>query len=199
MKSTIVLASTSKSRKELLKNAGIAFKSCNHLIDEAKEKKHLLKRAEGPYETARALAIKKAFSVAHKFENALIIGSDQILTFNERIFSKPKSSGDLIKQISMFEGLKHTLYSSSCVLKGGKLLWSHTSSAVMTMRHLSLDDIERYVEDNWSDIKNSIGGYHIEGQGIRLFSSIKGDYFTVRGIPLLELVNFLINDDRVIC
>ena len=199
MKSSIVLASRSKSRKELLKNAGIAFKSCNHLIDEAKEREQLLKRAEGPYETARALAIKKAFSVAHKFENALIIGSDQILTFNGRIFSKPKSSGDLIKQISMFEGLEHTLHSSSCVLKGGKLLWSHTSSAVMTMRHLSLDDIERYVEDNWSDIKNSIGGYHIEGQGIRLFSSIKGDYFTVRGIPLLELVNFLINDDRIRC
>ena len=199
MKSTIVLASTSKSRKELLKNAGIAFISCTHLIDEAKEKKHLLKRAEGPIETARALAIKKAFSVAHKFENALIIGSDQILTFNERIFSKPKSSGDLIKQISMFEGLQHTLYSSSCVLKGGELLWSHTSSSVMTMRHLSLDDIERYVEDNWSDIKNSIGGYHIEGQGIRLFSSIKGDYFTVRGIPLLELVNFLISDDQIKC
>ena len=199
MKSKIVLASTSKSRKELLKNAGIAFISCTHLIDEAKEKKHLLKRAEGPIETARALAIKKAFSVAHKFENALIIGSDQILTFNGMIFSKPKSSGDLIRQILMFEGLKHTLYSSSCVVMGGELLWSHTSSAVMTMRHLSLDDIERYVEDNWSDVKNSIGGYHIEGQGIRLFSSIKGDYFTVRGIPLLELVNFLINDDRNIC
>ena len=199
MKSSIVLASRSKSRKELLKNAGIAFKSCNHLIDEAKEKEKSLKRAEGPYKTARALAIKKAFSVAHKFENALIIGSDQILTFNETISSKPQSSGDLIKQISMFEGLKHTLYSSSCVLRGGELLWSHTSSAVMTMRHLSLDDIERYVEDNWSDIKNSIGGYHIEGQGIRLFSSIKGDYFTVRGIPLLELVNFLINDDRIRC
>ncbi|MFL2798958.1 MAG: Maf family protein [Paracoccaceae bacterium] len=199
MKSTIVLASRSKSRKELLKNAGIAFKSCNHLIDEAKEKEHSLKGAEEPSEIAKGLAIKKAFSVMHKFENALIIGSDQILTFNETIVSKPKSSGDLIKQISMFEGLKHTLYSSSCVLKGGKLLWSHTSSAVMTMRHLSLDDIERYVKDNWSDIKNSIGGYHIEGQGIRLFSSIKGDYFTVRGIPLLELVNFLISDDQIKC
>ena len=199
MKSTIVLASTSKSRIELLKNAGITFKSCNHLIDEAKEKEHSLKRAEKPYKIARGLAIKKAFSVMHKFENALIIGSDQILSFNDTIFSKPKSSGDLIEQISMFEGQKHTLYSSSCVLKGDKLVWSHTSSAVMMMRNLSLNDIERYVEDNWSDIKNSIGGYHIEGQGIRLFSSIKGDYFTVRGIPLLELVNFLISDDQIKC
>tara|TARA_B110000008_G_scaffold152896_1_gene154038 strand:- start:318 stop:521 length:204 start_codon:yes stop_codon:yes gene_type:complete len=64
------------------------------------------------------------------------------------------------------------------------------------MRHLSLNDIERYVKDNWSDIKTSIGGYHIEGEGIRLFSSIRGDYFTIRGIPLLELVNFLINNDQ---
>ena len=197
MNSTIVLASTSKSRIELLKNAGITFKSCNHLIDEAKEKEHSLNRAEKPYEIARGLAIKKAFSVMHKFENALIIGSDQILSFNDTIFTKPKSSGDLIEQISTFEGQKHTLYSSSCVLKGDKLVWSHTSSAVMMMRNLSLNDIERYVEDNWSDIKNSIGGYHIERQGIRLFSSIKGDYFTVRGIPLLELVNFLISDDQV--
>ena len=197
MESTIVLASTSKSRIELLKNAGIIFKSCNHLIDEAKEKERSLKRAEKPYEIARGLAIKKAFSVMHKFENALIIGSDQILSFNDTIFTKPKSSGDLIEQISMFEGQKHTLYSASCVLKGDKLVWSHTSNAVMMMRNLSLNDIERYVEENWSDIKNSIGGYHIEGQGIRLFSSIKGDYFTVRGIPLLELVNFLITDDQV--
>ena len=197
MNSTIVLASTSESRIELLKNAGISFKSCNHLIDEAKEKELSLKRAEEPHETAKGLAIKKAFSVTHKFENALVIGSDQILAFNETIFSKPKSLGDLVKQISMFEGPKHTLYSSSCVLKGDKLVWSHTSSAVMMMRHLSLNDIERYVEDNWRDVKNSIGGYHIEGHGIRLFSSVKGDYFTVRGIPLLELINFLTSDNQV--
>ena len=186
----------SKSRIELLKNAGIAFKSCNHLIDEAKEQEQSLKRAEKPYEIARGLAIKKAFSITHKFGNALIIGSDQILSFNETIFSKPKSSGNLVEQLSMLEGQKHTLYSSSCVFKGNKLVWSHTSSAEMTMRHLSLNDIERYVKDNWSDIKTSIGGYHIEGEGIRLFSSIRGDYFTIRGIPLLELVNFLINNDQ---
>ena len=195
MQSAIVLASASKSRIELLKNAGLSFQSCNHLINESEERDHSLKTVK-PHEVPKELAIKKAFSVAHKFKNSLVIGSDQILCFNETIFSKPKSSADLIKQILMLEGQEHTLYSSVCVLKGNGLVWSHTESAVMTMRHLSLNDVERYVEDNWSGVKSSIGGYHIEGRGIRLFSSIKGDYFTIRGIPLLELVNFLISDEQ---
>ena len=197
MSSKIVLASRSPSRIELLESAGIVFSSRSHMINEHKEKQNISSNKKNPKEFVREIAIKKAVSISHKLENDLVIGSDQILYFNGMVFSKPRSRQELIEQISLFQGQDHKLYSSACALKGNKLMWSYTSSAVMSMRYLSPSNIERYVKSNWNEVKNSVGGYHIERQGIKLFSSIKGDYFTVRGIPLMELINFLISTKTI--
>jgi septum formation protein len=91
------------------------------------------------------------------------------------------------------QGKEHIVYSASVVYINNKPEWRFIGSAKMTMRNLSDDFILRYVEDNWEKIQHSVGGYEIESCGASLFSKIDGDHFSVLGIPLLQLIDYLIN------
>ena len=193
MTTDIILASKSKVRALLLKNAGLNFVSVDAAIDEEQVKLSYINAGYTPRDVADVLADMKAKKLSNRFPNQLVIGCDQILSFREQIISKAKNINDLVHQLKVLEGNEHIVYSASVVYIDNKPEWRFIGSANMTMRNLSDDFISKYVEDNWKKIQHSVGGYEIEGSGASLFSKIDGDHFSVLGIPLLQLIDYLIN------
>ena len=193
MTTDIILASKSKVRALLLKNAGLSFVSVDAAIDEEQVKLSYINAGYTPRDVADVLADMKAKKISNRFPNQLVIGCDQILSFREQIISKAKNINDLVHQLKVLEGNEHIVYSASVVYINNKPEWRFIGSANMTMRSLSDDFILKYVEDNWKKIQHSAGGYELESSGASLFSKIDGDHFSVLGIPLLQLIDYLIN------
>ena len=193
MTTDIILASKSKVRALLLKNAGLSFVSVDAAIDEEQVKLSYINAGYTPRDVSDVLADMKAKKLSNRFPNQLVIGCDQILSFREQIISKAKNTNDLVHQLKVLEGNEHIVYSASVVYINNKPEWRFIGSANMTMRNLSDDFILKYVEDNWKKIQHSVGGYEIESFGASLFSKIDGDHFSVLGIPLLQLIDYLIN------
>ena len=193
MTTDIILASKSKVRALLLKNAGLSFVSVDAAIDEEQLKLSYIDAGYTPRDVADVLADMKAKKLSNRFPNQLVIGCDQILSFREQIISKAKNTNDLVHQLKVLEGNEHIVYSASVVYINNRPEWRFIGSANMTMRNLSDDFILKYVEDNWNTIQHSVGAYEIESVGASLFSKIDGDYFSVLGIPILQLIDYLIN------
>ena len=193
MKTDIILASKSEIRALLLKNAGLSFISVDAAIDEEQIKLSYTNERFTPRDIADVLADMKAKKISNRFPGQLIIGCDQILSFKNQIISKAKSRNDLVHQLQALEGNEHIVYSASVVYIDNKPEWRFIGSAKMTMRNLSDDFILKYVENNWKKIQHNVGGYEVENSGVSLFSKIDGDYFSVLGIPLLQLIDYLIN------
>ena len=197
MKKNIILASGSHIRSALLRSSGVVFDIKKHKIDEDKEKKILIRNNIETKEIPMTLAKKKGMSVSKIYKNSFIIGCDQALVVKNIIFSKAKNSKDLKQQLLMLNGKSHKLYSSCAVLYQEEIVWSHTAEIVLLMRELSQREISTYVDKNWESVKNSVGGYLIESTGKRLFKTIHGDYFSALGLPVIELLDFLISKKAV--
>ena len=193
MTKDIILASKSKVRALLLENVGLSFVSVDAAIDEEQVKLSYINAGYTPRDVSDLLADMKAKKLSNRFPNQLVIGCDQILSFREQIISKAKNINDLVHQLKVLEGNEHIVYSASVVYINNRPEWRFIGSANMTMRNLSDDFILKYVEDNWDKIQHSVGGYEIESSGASLFSKIDGDYFSVLGIPILQLIDYLIN------
>ena len=192
MKTDIILASGSLIRSTLLRNSGVVFHVKKHKIDEEKEKKTLIKNNIETKKISINLAIKKAMDVSKSYKNSFIIGCDQALVFNNVVFSKAKSPEELKQQLLLLKGKSHKLYSSCVVLYQEKIVWSYTAEIVLLMRDINQREVNTYVDKNWERVRNSVGGYLIESTGKRLFKTISGDYFSALGLPIIELLDFLI-------
>ena len=189
----IVLASKSQIRSLLLKKVGIEFSTVDPAIDEKEVKLSYISNNYPTRDIADVLADMKARKISNKFPDSIVIGCDQILDFNSKILSKAKDQGELIHQLKQLQGNKHKLHSACVVYNAQKPEWRFIGSVSMTMRNLSDRYISKYVQDNWDDIKHSVGGYQIENSGISLFSKIDGDYFSVLGLPIIQLIDHLLN------
>ena len=189
----IVLASKSPIRSLLLENAGIEFSAVDPAIDEKEVKLSYISNNYPARDIADVLADMKARKISNRFPDSIVIGSDQILDFNSKILSKPKDQDELIHQLKQLQGNKHKLHSACVVYNAQKPEWRFIGSVGMTMRNLSDRYISKYVQDNWDGIKHSVGGYQIENSGISLFSKIDGDYFSVLGLPIIQLIDHLLN------
>ena len=192
MKTDIILASGSLIRSTLLQNSGVVFHVKKHKIDEEEEKKTLIKNNIETKKISINLAIKKAMDVSKPYKNSFIIGCDQALVFNNAVFSKAKSPEELKQQLLLLKGKSHKLYSSCAVLYQEKIIWSYTAEIVLLMRDINQREVNTYVDKNWERVRNSVGGYLIESTGKRLFKTISGDYFSALGLPIIELLDFLI-------
>lgn len=187
----LILASASEIRQTLLRQAGIPFKAHAARIDEATITAAMSDEGGTARDIADALAEFKARKIAAKHPDAMVIGCDQVLEFRGNLLSKPTGLEDAISQLIMLRGQQHKLLSAIVVYENGEPVWRHVGQVRLLMRDLSDDYIAKYMSRNWPGIADSVGSYKLEQEGSRLFSRIEGDYFTVLGLPLLELVGFL--------
>jgi septum formation protein len=187
----VILASSSETRAQMLRQAGVNFDIQIARIDEQMIKETLVADGALPRDIADALAESKARKVAQKNYDAFVIGCDQVLEFNGNLLSKPKNIVEAIDQISAMRGKRHSLISAAVIYSESKPIWRHVGQVRLRMRDASDKYISEYVERNWNSIKHSVGGYKLEEEGVRLFHSIEGDYFNVLGMPLLQLLAFL--------
>lgn len=188
---TIVLASSSVTRQRMLENAGVTFNSYPARIDEEEIKQSLLAEGAAGDILAEILAERKATYVSRGQPDKLIIGADQILECDGEIFSKPLDSDSAKAQLMRLRGRDHDLISVVCVVRGGQRLWHHLDRAHLKMRRFSDEFLEDYLESVGDTVLEGPGGYRIEALGAQLFSRITGDYFTILGLPLLPLLDYL--------
>jgi septum formation protein len=187
---TIVLASASAARREMLEKAGVQFEVVPAHVDEEALRRRL--KAEGADATkiAAALAEAKALKVAREKAGRLVIGADQILENGAATFDKPVDRADARRQLRALSGRTHALVSAACVVKDGGVVWREASRAELTMRPLGDEEIERYLDAIGARALSSPGAYQIEAEGGALFERT-GDRATILGLPLEPLLGFL--------
>ena len=187
----LLLASQSTIRLTLLQNAGVPVQAHPARIDEDALRAALQAEDATPRDIADALAEAKALKLAQRHPQALVLGCDQILALGTRLFSKPTSRAEARQQLVDLSGHTHQLLSAAVLYHEGQPIWRHVGVARLTMRQASDAYLDAYLDRTWPALQHSVGGYQLEAEGIRLFSAIEGDYFTILGVPLLPLLSYL--------
>lgn len=186
-----ILASQSTARRRMLEAAGLVFGIQPASIDETSIIEALMAEGQSGRNIADCLAEMKARRVSTSVPTAWVVGSDQVLSLGDEVFEKPGTREMARLHLQRLRGRSHVLHSAASVARGGSVVWRHVSEARMTMRAFSDEFLEGYLDRAGPGILGSVGAYHVEGQGVQLFSRIDGDLFTVQGFPLLAFLDFL--------
>lgn len=189
--SPLILASTSSTRRQLLVNAGLSIEVEQPRVDEEMIRDGMFAEHHTPRDIADALAEAKATRISQKRPGARVLGCDQVLDFEGELLSKPETIEEARTQLLAMRGRRHDLLSAAVICEDGAPIWRHIGTARLTMRNFSDIWLDDYIARNWPDIAGSVGAYKLEAEGVRLFSQIEGDYFTILGLPLLDLLRFL--------
>lgn len=193
----LVLASGSEIRAQLLQQVNVPFRVRKAPVDEDALKAGLLAEGISPRDLSDALAEAKAQRIGMKEPDALVLGCDQILELDGAVLSKPKDRDEAADQLRRLSGKRHILYSAAVIFHEARPIWRLIGESRLTMRDLSDDGINGYLDRNWPKVSYCVGAYQVESEGLRLFSRIEGDYFSILGLPMTGLLTFLI-DRKVI-
>ncbi|NIZ11807.1 nucleoside triphosphate pyrophosphatase [Phaeobacter sp. HF9A] len=191
MNTHILLASGSEIRAQLLRQAHVDFQVEVARVDEDAIKAALRAEEAAPRDIADALAEAKARKVSGRHPGVMVLGCDQVLDFEGRLLSKPQTPEQALQQLMDMRGKRHMLLSAAVIYRDGQPLWRHVGQVRLVMRQASDHYLEGYVARNWDSIRHAVGGYKLEEEGVRLFTTIDGSYFNVLGLPMLELMNYL--------
>ncbi len=191
MDEELILASASPARAGLLAAAGLDFSIEPADIDEAAVRQSYGAAGTDVGDCALALAEAKAQYVSQQRDRALVIGADQILVCGETWFEKPADAVQARAQLRELRGRSHRLMTAACAVRAGERLWHAVTAPKLRMRPFSDSFLEAYLTAEGPAILGTVGAYRLEGRGIQLFDRIEGDYFSILGLPLLELLAFL--------
>lgn len=191
MSSPLILASGSEIRAQLLRNAGLDPQIFPARIDEDMMRESLLAESAPPRDVADTLAEMKALKVSDKHPGAMVLGCDQVLDHQGTLFSKAGTIEEARDQLQRLRGSRHMLLSAAVICQNGKPLWRHVGQVRLYMRDFSDSYLDAYLDRNWNSARHAVGCYKLEEEGVRLFHRIEGDYFTVLGLPLLDLLSHM--------
>lgn len=186
----VTLASKSRARAAILRGAGVPFATADSGVDEDILKTALLGSGAGPAAVAAALAREKALAVS-RIRPGLVIGADQTLDFEGRLHDKPADLAQAASRLKAMRGRTHALHAAVAVAREGEVLWETLSTAELAMRAFSDAFLSHYLEAEAEGLLGSVGAYRLEGPGVQLFDDIRGDYFTILGLPLTGLLDLL--------
>ncbi len=189
----VLLASESRTRVALLRQAGISCTVERAGIDEDEIKRGLRRERAKAVEAAETLAEFKAVKVSRRHAGALVIGADQVLECEGEWFGKPVDLDRARAQLLALRGKSHELATAAVVARDGARIWHHVARARLDMRAFSDAFLDSYLASVGRAACDSVGAYQLEGLGVQLFSRVEGDYFAILGLPLLPLLDFLRN------
>lgn len=189
---TLILASKSKARIAMLTAAGVPVEAIAPNVDEESLKEGLKSEGITARNLADALAEAKAVRLSQRIGTGMILGGDQVLALEDgSMLDKPTDAGEAMAHLKLLSGKKHKLFSAAVIAEQGIAVWRHVDIATLSVRQLSDSFIEQYVESEWDKIQYCAGCYEIEGRGSQLFSAVTGSQFTIMGLPLLHLLDYL--------
>jgi septum formation protein len=194
----LILASTSTSRRSMLEAAGVAMSVMAPNVDEELMRAMLTRGGADAAGIADALAEAKALAVSQVHPDALVLGADQVLVCDGRMFSKVLEEGEARATLLTLCGREHELISAAVIAKGGTVLWRRVEAARLRMRQFSGEFLECYLTAEIPEILGSVGCYRIEGLGAQLFSEISGDQFCIRGLPLIAVLAALRDNGAIL-
>ena len=180
--SRFVLASASPRRKEILENAGFTFEI---IVSDADEN---IKDSLTPSETVEELAKRKALAVWDKNKDAVVFGCDTVVAIDGKILGKPKDDDEAFSMIKMLSGRAHTVSTGVCICAENKIsVFSNITE--VEFYELSDETIRSYIATG--EGRDKAGSYGIQGYGCVLIKEIKGDYFSVMGLPVSQSARVL--------
>ena len=186
----IILASGSAIRRKLMIDAGLDFEVITKPVDEAVIKDSMLSESVRLRDIADALAEAKSLRVS-RIEDGLVIGADQIMVMDNQLFDKPKTIDDARERLKLMRGKTHYLMGAVVISENGNPVWRHMAKTKLTMRAFSDTFLEDYLEKEGELVTKSVGAYRFEGLGAQLFSHVEGDFFSILGLSLLPVMDYL--------
>jgi septum formation protein len=188
----LVLASRSASRRAMLEAAGVAHDALVASVDEEAAKASFVAEGLTPRDMADALAELKAVKVSRSQAEALVLGCDSVVALDDgTMLDKPVDRDDAARHLALLSGQRHSLYSAAVICEAGHPVWRKVDRAILHVRPLSDAFIAEYLDAEWPAIAGCVGCYRVEGPGAQLFTRIEGSQFTVLGLPLLDVLDYL--------
>tara|TARA_S200000501_G_C20804300_1_gene735419 strand:- start:144 stop:728 length:585 start_codon:yes stop_codon:yes gene_type:complete len=191
MLNKIILASKSRVRKEILDKNNIENIVEPSNVDEDIVKTSLLKEQASPEIISKNLAELKANKVSMKKTDEIVLGADSVIDLDGELISKPENREEAMNILKKLNGKSHFLISSVCLSKNGSMIWNYTDKAVLRMKKFSDDQLKNYLSKIPDEILYAYNVYQIEGEGRKLFESIKGDENTIMGLPVKKLKEYI--------
>jgi len=187
----IILASKSGVRKKILEENNIQCKIEPSNVDEDSVKESLLKQRASPTIISKNLAELKANKISQKFIEEMVLGADSVIDLEGEIISKPIDRAEALEILKRMNGKTHQLISSVCISRGGSMIWNYTDKASLTMKNMTLLELENYLKKISDEDLYAYNVYQIEGEGRNLFSKIEGDEDTIMGLPVKKIKEYL--------